>query len=224
MTLAQQWRARLKEQGEHITVTAILLKAIATAQMAHPISRTFMLPNGKKVLFSHITAGFTVERSVNGQPSVFLGVINDPPAKSITSITSALKDYADKDIDQLPQLAVENYFSTLPWIIRQIFLWLAKRSPSLRRRYLGATFGLSSLGRLDVQAIIGPCVCTCTFGVGRLEDRPLVVDGSIEIRPILTLTLGVDSRVLCKRETTAFLLDIKRLVEKDMDELVQSLG
>lgn len=220
MTSAQQWRCQLTGQGEHISITAILLKAIATAQMAHPISRTFMLPNGKRELFSHITAGFTVEKSVGDQPCVFFGVINDAQRKSITRITSELNDYADKNIDQLAQLSVENYFSTVPWIVRQVILWLCKRSPSLRRKYLGATFGLSSLGKLGVQAVIGPCVCTCTFGVGALEDRPVVVNGAIEVRSMLTLTLGADTRVMDLAEAQAFLAEIKRLVERDMEELI----
>jgi pyruvate/2-oxoglutarate dehydrogenase complex dihydrolipoamide acyltransferase (E2) component len=220
MTAAEQWRCRLKEQGEHISITAILLKAIATAQMPHPNSRTFLLPNGKRVLFPHITAGFTVEKSVGGKPCVFFGVINDAQRKSVLRITSELNDYADKDIHQLPQLSVEHYFSKVPWIIRQVMLWLCKRTPSLRRKYLGATFGLSSLGKLGVRAVIGPCVCTCTFGVGALEDRPVVVNGAIAVRPMLTLTLGADSRVMDLADAQAFLAEIKRLVERDMEDLI----
>lgn len=219
MTVANQMRARLNARGKHVTVTAMLVKAISMAQTAYPVSRTFRLPGGKSVLFSHICAGFTVERTVDDQPSVFLGIIHNPHEKSLQSISSELRQYAEEPISEVPQLALEHKFTSFPWLIRQLFLWLAARSPLLRKKYLPATFGLSSLGKLGVRTVIGPCVATCTFGVGELQERPLVINQAVQIRTMLTLSLGVDTRVMSDQQSGAFLNLVKDLLEKRLDEL-----
>src|ERR1700721_2381905 len=65
----------LSNRGVKLTPTAILLRSIGIAQRQHPESRSALLPWGQTLIFERIVAGFTVEKIVNGQPAVYLGVI-----------------------------------------------------------------------------------------------------------------------------------------------------
>lgn len=213
LSWADRLVAALAERGVRVTVTAILIKAIAMAQRKHPLSRSIMLPFGKKLALESIMAGFTVERFITGQPAVFFGVIENPVEKSVEEIASELSAYSKNDIASIPQLSLEDRFSSMPWFLRRIILWLAKCVPTLRLKFLGATFGLSTLGKFGVLAATGPCVCTSTFGVGAVEQRPVVENDQVAIKPMLTLSLAFDCRVMDDRSAVLFMSDVRHLIE-----------
>ena len=213
MTWAEKLRAELRKHGHRTTVTAILLKAIAIAQLDHPATRTFRLPFGLTGTLNEIVAGFTVEREVDGQPAVFLGLIRDPHTKSLEQIARELKDYGDAELTTVPQLEVEHRFSNMPWLIRRLIWLVGMHWVPLRLRYLGATFGVSSLGKFGMKAIIPPCVTTSTFGVGAVEDRAVVRGGEVVVRPMTTLTLNFDHRLIDGAPAARFLSDVRSLLE-----------
>ncbi len=217
MTWVEEIRAKLKSMGSKVTVTAILLKAIAIAQRAHPDSRTASLPWGRTVTFNDIVAGFTVERFVDEQPAVFFGAIKNPDTKSVEEIASELKLYSDSDMSSLEHLDRQDNFSKMPWLLRRLILWVGMRYPAVRLKYLGATFGLSSIGKWGAKALIPPCVSTSTFGIGEIEQRAVVRDGKIVVRPMMTLTLNFDHRMIDGGPAARFVNDVKRLLEGGLE-------
>ena len=65
------------------------------------------------------------------------------------------------------------------------------------------TFGgaiVSSMGMLGIRYGFSPLVpamrLSCLIGVGRVEERPVAVDGQVVIRSILPLTATLDHRVI----------------------------
>jgi pyruvate dehydrogenase E2 component (dihydrolipoyllysine-residue acetyltransferase) len=88
----------------------------------------------------------------------------------------------------------------------------------LRREELeGATFSLSNLGangpdRFD--AIINPPQ-SAILAVGRERDCVVALDGSLQVRPVSTLTLTVDHRVADGRLASDFLAALVDLLEGD---------
>ncbi|HEY9784925.1 MAG TPA: 2-oxo acid dehydrogenase subunit E2 [Candidatus Obscuribacterales bacterium] len=221
MTWVENLRARLKEMGHKMTVTAILLKAIGIAQRWHPASRQAMLPFGRTVTFNDIVAGFTVERFINSQPAVFFGAIHKPDEKPLLQIAEELRAYGEEEVSKVPQLAIEDMFNNMPWLIRRIILWFGLRYPKIRLKYLGATFGVSSLGKFGCKALIPPCVSTSTFGIGEVEQRPVVVNGAVEVRHMMTITLNFDHRLIDGAPAARFLQDVKRLLEGDLQAYIE---
>ncbi len=221
MTWVEEIRAKLKSMGSKVTVTAILLKAIAIAQRAHPDSRTATLPWGRTVTFNDIVAGFTVERYVGEQPAVFFGAIKNPDTKSVEEIASELKEYSDSDMSSMEHLTRQDNFSKMPWLFRRFILWMGMRYPAVRLKYLGATFGLSSIGKWGAKALIPPCVSTSTFGIGEIEQRAVVRDGKIVVRPMMTLTLNFDHRMIDGGPAARFVNDVKRLLEGGLENYMQ---
>ena len=213
---AETLMAKSLEQGDRVTITALLIKSIALAQQQHPASRSYILPWGKLFEIKHIMAGFTVEKMVDGKPTVFFGIVDNPVEKSIEQIALELNEYSNCQISSLPQLALEDRFTRMPWLVRQFMLLLARYIPALRLTYLGATFGLSSLGKYGIHAATGPCASIATFGVGTIEPRPIAVDGQIVIKSMLTLALSFDYRVMDHRSALRFLLAVRQLVEGSM--------
>lgn len=220
MTWAENLRSQLKDQGVKTTVTAILLKAIAIAQRAHPESRTVRLPWGKEVTFGDIVAGFTCERLVGSQAAVFFGAIENADNKALAEIARELKEYASSELKDVHQLKLQNRFNNMPWLFRRFILWAGTNFPAFRLRYMGATFGLSSLGKFGMRVLVPPCVTTSTFGVGEVEQRAVVRDGRIEIRPMMTIALNFDHRILDGAPAARFLQDVRRLLEGGLEGYV----
>jgi hypothetical protein len=105
----------------------------------------------------------------------------------------------------------------MPWLFRRFILWLGLRYPSVRLKYLGATFGMSSIGKWGAKALIPPCVSTSTFGIGEIEQRAVVRDGKIVVRPMMTITLNFDHRIIDGGPAARFVGDVKRLLEGGLE-------
>lgn len=221
MTWVEELRATLAKNGIRVTATAFLLKAIAIAQRAHPDTRTAMLPFGRTVVFNDIVAGFTVERFIGSQPTLFFGAIKEPDTKSISEISEELRAHAEQDVDDVSGLDLQHKFTWMPWWMRRIILWVGLQIPAIRLQCLGATFGLSSLGKFGIKAMIPPCVSTSTFGVGAIEKRPVVLNGQIEIRKMMTLTLNFDHRIIDGAPAARFLNDVQKLLEGGLEKYLQ---
>jgi pyruvate dehydrogenase E2 component (dihydrolipoamide acetyltransferase) len=90
---------------------------------------------------------------------------------------------------------------------------LAERARAGRSRptdIAGATFTISNLGMYNVDAftaIISPPQAAL-LAVGRISDRVVPVDGKPAIRPMMTLTLSCDHRVVDGARAAMFLEDV----------------
>jgi pyruvate dehydrogenase E2 component (dihydrolipoamide acetyltransferase) len=71
----------------------------------------------------------------------------------------------------------------------------------------GGTFTISNLGAFGADAftpIVNPPQCAI-LGVGRMLDKPLAVDGQVEIRPTMWLSLTFDHRIVDGAPAARFL-------------------
>ena len=96
---------------------------------------------------------------------------------------------------------------------------LSERAKSGRLRpsdIAGATFTLSNLGMYGVDAfsaILSPPQAGI-LAVGRIADRVVPVDGQPGIRPMMTLTLSCDHRVVDGARAAAFLNDLAEAIRE----------
>jgi len=60
------------------------------------------------------------------------------------------------------------------------------------------------------------------LGMHKIEDRPVVVDGEVVVRPMMYLALSYDHRVIDGAEAVSFLVRIKELVEDPESLLLES--
>jgi pyruvate dehydrogenase E2 component (dihydrolipoamide acetyltransferase) len=77
------------------------------------------------------------------------------------------------------------------------------------------TFTISNLGMYGIEqfvAVLNPPQ-VAILAVGSIDERPLVVDGELEIAPTMTMTLTCDHRAIDGSEGAEFLRTVKALVE-----------
>ncbi len=93
---------------------------------------------------------------------------------------------------------------------------LARRGKLRASLQLGGTFSLSNIGPGacdSFNAIISPPQ-VAILAVGALAPRPFVVDGRLEVRPTLRLTLTVDHRAIDGADGAPFLAELKERIAR----------
>ena len=79
----------------------------------------------------------------------------------------------------------------------------------------GATFTISNggvYGSLMSTPIINPPQ-SGILGMHKIQERPMVVNGEIKIRPMMYLALSYDHRIIDGKEAVTFLVKLKELIE-----------
>ncbi|MBM3580062.1 MAG: 2-oxoglutarate dehydrogenase complex dihydrolipoyllysine-residue succinyltransferase [Alphaproteobacteria bacterium] len=82
----------------------------------------------------------------------------------------------------------------------------------------GATFTISNggvYGSLMSTPIINPPQ-SGILGMHKIQERPMVVAGKIEIRPMMYLALSYDHRIIDGKEAVTFLVRVKELIENPL--------
>jgi 2-oxoglutarate dehydrogenase E2 component (dihydrolipoamide succinyltransferase) len=112
-----------------------------------------------------------------------------------------------RDADQLSVAAVEKTIGD--------FGKRAKDGTLKMDEMKGGTFTISNggvFGSLMSTPIINPPQ-SAVLGLHRIEDRAVVIDGQIVIRPMMYLALSYDHRLIDGREAVTFLVALKNAIE-----------
>ncbi|HRN93086.1 MAG: 2-oxoglutarate dehydrogenase complex dihydrolipoyllysine-residue succinyltransferase [Chitinophagales bacterium] len=86
----------------------------------------------------------------------------------------------------------------------------------------GGTFTISNggvFGSLMSTPIINPPQ-SAILGMHKVEDRPVVVDGQIVVRPMMYLALSYDHRIIDGKESVSFLVAVKDYLENPQKMLL----
>jgi len=82
--------------------------------------------------------------------------------------------------------------------------------------YTGATFSISNLGMFGIHeftAVINPPEAGI-LAVGGIEETPVVVDGEVQVRPRMRITMSCDHRVIDGAQGSRFLATLKKMLEE----------
>ncbi len=88
---------------------------------------------------------------------------------------------------------------------------------------LGGTFTITNggvYGSLMSTPIINPPQ-VAILGLHKIEQRPVVIDGEVVVRPMMYTALSYDHRIVDGKEAVQFLVKIKELIEDPEDLLVE---
>jgi len=84
--------------------------------------------------------------------------------------------------------------------------------------YTGATFSVSNLGMFDIDqftAVINPPEAGI-LAVGSIVEKPVVVDGDLQVRKRMRITMSCDHRVIDGATGARFLQTVKRMLENPL--------
>jgi len=165
-----------------LTITSILVKAVARALEGHPILNS-RFENEQIVIPEDINIGVAVAI----EKGLVVPVIHNANKKSIIEIAKKTKELAKK--------AREESLST--------------------EESTGGTFTVSNLGMFGIDLfapIINPPE-SAILGVGRVVKKPVILNGKIDAKSLMTLTLVFDHRIMDAVVAAKFLQTLKGILK-----------
>jgi pyruvate dehydrogenase E2 component (dihydrolipoamide acetyltransferase) len=111
------------------------------------------------------------------------------------------------------------------WEISEKARELAKKARDRRlmpEEYTGATFTVSNLGMFGIDqftAIINPPEAGI-LAIGAVEEKPVVVNGQLEIRQRMRVTMSCDHRTVDGATGAKFLQTVKRYIENPLSLII----
>ena len=88
----------------------------------------------------------------------------------------------------------------------------------------GGTFTISNggvFGSMLSTPIINPPQ-SAILGMHNIVERPIAINGKVEIRPVMYLALSYDHRIIDGRESVGFLVHIKEALENPIEILMNN--
>ncbi len=146
----------------------LFMKAYALVAVEHPPLRRMMLAWPWARLYEHpqTLCSLAVERVVDDEYGVFVGVFRAPEAQSIGQIQRSVEMYKNDPIEAVGYFRQAMRVSRLPLPVRR-FLWrLTLNISGHKRSKRFGTFGLTTYGSLGAEQLhpISPLTTTLTFG------------------------------------------------------------
>lgn len=201
---------RLKAEGQRVTVLSLVVKAAARAMASEPAAM-HRISFGRLIPRESLDIFVQVDRDRGADLSGLK--IMDVPAKSLTELASEVEGRARSARSEESAEAVRKstrVTDRIPGFLMPLALWFQDRIANdflWDLPFLGVhpdPFGaamvtnVGSLGALELGLPPIPPICRCVMvcAVGKVREKPWVVEGRVVARPVLTLGIAVDHRYL----------------------------
>ncbi|MFQ6078765.1 MAG: dihydrolipoamide acetyltransferase family protein [Thermodesulfobacteriota bacterium] len=176
VALREKEKGKAAGKGIHLTFLPFLIKAVVAGLEEHPyVNASLDDESGEIILKKYFNIGVAVDT----KDGLMVPVVKNAKEKSILQLADELTKLSDKARSRTIDLA------------------------DLK----GGTFTITNYGA--VGGIFGSPIINypevAILGVGKLQEKPMVVEGKIEVRKVLPLSLSFDHRVVDGAEAARFM-------------------
>ncbi|WP_064611011.1 dihydrolipoamide acetyltransferase [Streptobacillus moniliformis] len=181
----------LAQTGKKVTVTDIISLAVIKTLMKHKYLNSSLTEDGQKII-AHNYVNLAMAVGFDG--GLLTPVVYNAEKMSLSELVVALKDVTSRALEM-------------------------KLAPS---ELQGSTFTISNLGMFGVSSF-GPIINqpnSAILGVSATIEKPVVINGEIKVRPIMSLGLTIDHRVVDGLAGAKFMKDLKELLENPITMLI----
>jgi pyruvate/2-oxoglutarate dehydrogenase complex dihydrolipoamide acyltransferase (E2) component len=214
VTLPRQLiHAYAERTGERLSFTAFLTACVGQAVGADRHIQAMRNWRGELVIFEDVDISVLIEREQDGKKYPLAHIVRAANHKTLLEIHHEIRQQ-QKRLPSSQETSALNRIVGLPRFLRRGLLWIVARSPEMRKQNLG-TVTLSAVGMFGNQAGwgMGPNFHTLGLLVGSIVERPGVVNGRIEVREILYLTLDFDHDLIDGAPAARFAQHLAQLIE-----------
>ena len=183
--------AIIEETGKKATVTDFISLAVIKSLMKHPYVNASLSSDEKEMYLHHYV---NLSIAVGMDSGLVVPVIKGADKMSLKELVVASKEITTKAL-------------------------AGKLKPD---EMADSTFTISNLGMYGVKSFV-PIINqpnTAILGVSATVQKPVVLNGEVNVRPIMTLTLTADHRVVDGLEGAKFMKTLKEAIENPLSLLI----
>lgn len=182
--LRKREKEKAEDQGVHLTFMPFIIKAVIKALEKHPILNASLDEETEEIVLKKY---YNIGIAVDMEGGLIVPVLKGADEKSILEIGKELQELSEKARERKVDLA------------------------DLK----GGTFTITNVGSIGgmYATPIPNYPEVSILATGRIKELPRVVDGRIQARRILPLSLTFDHRVLDGAEAARFTVEVIRYLE-----------
>lgn len=206
------------ESGERISFTAFLLACIGRAVAADRLVQAMRDWRNRLIIFEDVDVLVAFEIQADDRTFPLVHPMRRTNERSVYEIHREIRAIqANPMSSPSAQGGLLRHFYILPTFLRRIVYRLVMANPHWFRQFAG-TASLSSVGMFGAGGGwgLGSPNHSLSIFVGGIAQKPAVVDGRIEVRELLSLTLSFDHDVIDGAPAARFTQRLKELVEGDL--------
>jgi len=169
-----------ENRGVDLTYTPFILKCVAAALKDHPVLNTRIDADAEKI---HYLDEYHLGVATDTDRGLLVPVLQDVDGRGIVDLARATND----------------------------LLARAREGSIDPSEMTGGTFTVSNVGAIGGE-YADPIITvpqTAVLSVGALRDRPVAIDGEVEAKPTLPLSLAFDHRVIDSADAARFTNTLK---------------
>jgi hypothetical protein len=168
---------------------------------------------GRLVIFDEVDVNTLFEVEVDGRKLIRPHIIRAVNKKSIVELHAEVRAFQTSH-GESGEARFIDLFTMLPAFLRRLSLRLLYKVPHRFKKLMG-TVSMTGLGMFGSGGFWGIPVPNHTLQVtlGGIAEKPGVVEGRIEIREYLSVTISIDHDIIDGAPATRFAQRFKELVE-----------
>lgn len=210
-------RAQIREHkaktGETLSFTAFIASCVGRAVAEHRACHAYR-KRRKLILFEDVDIGTLVEHDVEHDRLATFHVIRAANGKSFVQIHDEIRAAQKQDVEGERRAALWRLYLRLPKMLRMLFYRWLDLHPETRKKLAG-TVVLTAIGMAASGGGWGVPIATgtLTITVGGIETKPAFVEGRVEAREFLSLTVSFDHDVVDGVPAARFVGRLREIIE-----------
>jgi len=212
-SVRQAIRAHKAKTGETLSFTAFVMTCLGQAVGLNKHMQAYRTWWDKLVLFDDVDVNTMFEVEVDGRKIIRPHIIRAVNKKTFQDIHKEIREF-QAGHEGSREAKFIAWFVLLPAFIRRFFLGVLFKSPRLLKEMNG-TVSLTAVGMFGSGTGWGIPVSNHTLQVtlGGIAEKPALVDGRIENREYLCMTISFDHDIVDGAPAARFVQRLKELIE-----------
>jgi pyruvate/2-oxoglutarate dehydrogenase complex dihydrolipoamide acyltransferase (E2) component len=208
--LIRQHQART---GETLSFTAFVTACLGQAVEAHKRVQAYRDWRNRLILFDDVDVNMIVEIEMEGRKVTLPHFVRAANRRTVRDIHDEIRAVQARP-ERTREFGVRWFARWLPRWVRDVFYWVVYRNPHWLKQSF-CTVGLTAIGMFGEGGgwAVPFGVHTLDVALGGIAEKPGVIEGRIEIRDYLCLTLMFDHDIVDGAPAARFTQRLKELIE-----------
>jgi len=221
VTIARRFiKEHQAQTGETLSFTGYLIGCLARAVAENKVVQAYLKGRKQLILFDSVDVGLMIERKADNKRVLTGHVIRGAQRKSFWQIHHEIRSI--QSTPPPPSRGMPGWFRAalrLPWPLSALFKAVLRsvfsRTPTIPVSMVG-TVGITAIGMFGKGLTgwgLSPVMHSLDLIVGSTAWKPVVVEGRVEPREMLNLTVVFDHDVIDGAPATRFTRRLVELIE-----------
>lgn len=187
-----------KAVGKKPSYTSLIVEAAAMILVKYPVANRAILGPffwKRLVQFNSIDISVAIEKDMPDAEAVVLNhTIRNCDDLSAADISSELQNALHTETERWQTFS--KVLNRIPPFLCKWILRLAAYLPSQWTEHRGGACFVNSPAKYGIDLVIADMLWPITFSFGEVKERPIVIDGRLEVRRTIPLTMIFDRRIM----------------------------